>query len=86
MSVPVANLDLISSGLGRSLASISSMPTSWNWSYQLASSGHVADVAYDMWLSNNAASKGASSDSTYEVSVVKLISHVHPADAIHNLA
>ncbi|KAF8894835.1 glycoside hydrolase family 12 protein [Infundibulicybe gibba] len=63
-----ANLDL-RVGLGKSLSSISSIPTSWSWTYTSASSGLVADVSYDLWLSNSASSSGASSSSTFEVMV-----------------
>jgi len=63
-----ANLDL-RVGLGQSLASITSIPTTWHWTYSSASSDLVADVSYDLWLSNVASSSGASSDSTFEVMV-----------------
>ncbi|GLB35571.1 putative glycosyl hydrolase family 12 [Lyophyllum shimeji] len=63
-----ANLDL-RVGLGKSLASIGSIPTSWSWTYTSASSGLVADVSYDLWLSNNPSSSGASSSSTFEIMV-----------------
>ncbi|PBK83164.1 glycoside hydrolase family 12 protein [Armillaria gallica] len=61
-----ANLDL-RVGLGKSISSISSIPVTWTWSYSSASSGLVADVSYDLWLSNVASSGGASSTSTFEV-------------------
>ncbi len=61
-----ANLDL-RVGLGKSISSISSIPVTWTWSYSSASSGLVADVSYDLWLSNIASSGGASSTSTFEV-------------------
>ncbi|KAF8061741.1 glycoside hydrolase family 12 protein [Lyophyllum atratum] len=63
-----ANLDL-RVGLGKSISSIGSIPTSWSWTYTSASSGLVADVSYDLWLSNNAGSSGASSSSTFEIMV-----------------
>ncbi|KAK0441402.1 glycoside hydrolase family 12 protein [Armillaria borealis] len=63
-----ANLDL-RVGLGKSISSISSIPVTWTWSYSSASSGLVADVSYDLWLSNVASSGGASSTSTYEVMI-----------------
>ncbi|KAF9453708.1 glycoside hydrolase family 12 protein [Macrolepiota fuliginosa MF-IS2] len=63
-----ANLDL-RVGLGKSLSQISSIPASWSWTYTSASSDLVADVSYDMWLSNVASSSGASSTSTFEVMV-----------------
>jgi xyloglucan-specific endo-beta-1,4-glucanase len=63
-----ANLDL-RVGLGKSLSSIASIPTVWQWTYSAASSGLVADVSYDLWLSNSASSSGASSSSTFEMYV-----------------
>ena len=63
-----ANLDL-RSGIGKTLASINSIPTSWQWSYSSASSNLVADVSYDLWLSKTAGTTGATSASTYEVYV-----------------
>ncbi|KAK0210167.1 glycoside hydrolase family 12 protein [Desarmillaria ectypa] len=63
-----ANLDL-RVGLGKAISSISSIPVTWTWSYSSASSGLVADVSYDLWLSNVASSSGASSTSTYEVMI-----------------
>jgi hypothetical protein len=66
-----ANLDL-RVGLGKSIASIASIPTVWQWTYTSASSGLVADVSYDLWLSNQAGTGGASSTSTFEMCVVRL--------------
>ncbi|KAJ7120602.1 glycoside hydrolase family 12 protein [Mycena crocata] len=63
-----ANLDL-RVGLGKTIASISSIPTTWQWTYSSASSGLVADVSYDLWLSNTAGTGGASSSSTFEIMV-----------------
>ncbi|KAG6918564.1 hypothetical protein DXG01_013363 [Tephrocybe rancida] len=63
-----ANLDL-RVGVGKSLASIQSIPSAWSWTYSSASSGLVADVSYDLWLSANSGSTGASSSSTFEVMV-----------------
>ncbi|KAK6978105.1 concanavalin A-like lectin/glucanase domain-containing protein [Favolaschia claudopus] len=63
-----ANLDL-RTGLGKSISSISSIPTTWQWTYSSASSNLVADVSYDLWLSNVAGSGGASSSSTFEIMV-----------------
>lgn len=61
-----ANLDL-RVGLGKAISAIGSIPTSWSWTYTSASSGLVADVSYDLWLSNNPSSGGASSSSTFEM-------------------
>ncbi|KAJ7051326.1 glycoside hydrolase family 12 protein [Mycena amicta] len=61
-----ANLDL-RVGLGKTVASIASIPTVWQWTYSSASSGLVADVSYDLWLSNQAGTGGASSTSTFEI-------------------
>ncbi|KAF9464549.1 concanavalin A-like lectin/glucanase domain-containing protein [Collybia nuda] len=63
-----SNLDL-RVGLGKRISAISSIPTSWHWTYTSASSGLVADVSYDLWLSNTAGTGGASSSSTYEVMI-----------------
>lgn len=63
-----SNLDL-RAGLGKKISAIASIPTSWHWTYTSASSGLVADVSYDLWLSNTAGTSGASSSSTYEMSV-----------------
>ncbi|KAJ7040056.1 glycoside hydrolase family 12 protein [Mycena alexandri] len=63
-----ANLDL-RVGLGKTVASIASIPTTWQWTYTSASSGLVADVSYDLWLSNVAGTGGASSTSTFEIMV-----------------
>ncbi|KAJ3718900.1 glycoside hydrolase family 12 protein [Lentinula raphanica] len=63
-----ANLDF-REGLGQSLASITSIPTTWSWSYTSASSDLVADVSYDTWLSNVADSSGSSSTSTFEIMI-----------------
>ncbi|KAJ7484334.1 glycoside hydrolase family 12 protein [Mycena latifolia] len=63
-----ANLDL-RVGLGKSISAIGSIPTTWAWTYSSASSSLVADVSYDLWLSNVASSSGASSTSTFEIMV-----------------
>ncbi|KAJ6458328.1 hypothetical protein C8R47DRAFT_1328257 [Mycena vitilis] len=63
-----ANLDL-RVGLGKTVASIVSIPTAWQWTYSSASSELVADVSYDLWLSKTAGTSGASSSSTFEIMV-----------------
>jgi len=63
-----ANLDL-RVGIGKTLASIVSIPTSWQWTYTSASSNVVADVSYDLWLSKTAGTTGATSSSTYEIMI-----------------
>jgi hypothetical protein len=70
-----ANLDL-RVGLGKTIASIASIPTVWQWTYTSASSGLVADVSYDLWLSKTAGTGGASSSSTFEMCVVRLTFHI----------
>ena len=62
-----ANLG-INNNLGKSLSSISSIPTTWDWTYTTATDV-VADVSYDLWLSNTAAAGTANSASTFEVMV-----------------
>ncbi|THH20040.1 hypothetical protein EW146_g1226 [Bondarzewia mesenterica] len=56
-------------GLGKQISAISSIPTTWHWTYSSASSDLVADVSYDLWLSNVGNSSGASSTSTFEIMV-----------------
>lgn len=63
-----ANLDL-RVGVGKSLSAIGSIPTKWAWTYSSASSNLVADVSYDLWLSNVAGGTGASSSSTFEIMI-----------------
>ncbi|THU92951.1 glycoside hydrolase family 12 protein [Dendrothele bispora CBS 962.96] len=63
-----ANLDL-REGLGKELSAISSIPTTWTWSYTNPSSDLVADVSYDLWLSGSSSGTGASSTSTFEIMV-----------------
>jgi len=54
---------------GVTLASITSLPTTWDWSYTTESSGLRADVSYDMWLGTSSTGAAASSTSSYEVMV-----------------
>ncbi|ETW85162.1 glycoside hydrolase family 12 protein [Heterobasidion irregulare TC 32-1] len=63
-----ANLDL-RQGLGKAISAISSIPTTWHWTYSSASTNLVADVSYDLWLSEMAGTGGASSSSTYEIMI-----------------
>ncbi|CAL1703247.1 unnamed protein product [Somion occarium] len=63
-----ANLDM-RQNLGKQLSAVESVPTVWNWVYSSASSDLVADVSYDLWLSNQADSSGASSTSTFEIMI-----------------
>ncbi|KAM0746304.1 concanavalin A-like lectin/glucanase [Meredithblackwellia eburnea MCA 4105] len=63
-----ANVGL-ETGLGVTLASIGSIPTSWSWSYSSASSDLIADVSYDLWLSTDSSCGQAVGCSTYEIMV-----------------
>ncbi|KAJ6559803.1 glycoside hydrolase family 12 protein [Mycena capillaripes] len=63
-----AKLDL-HVGLGKTVASIASIPTVWEWTYSSASSDLVGVVSYDLWLSQTAGTSGASASSTFEVMV-----------------
>ncbi|KAK4698527.1 hypothetical protein P7C70_g7747, partial [Phenoliferia sp. Uapishka_3] len=63
-----ANIGL-ETGLGVALSSIDSIPTTWKWSYTSADSDLVADVSYDMWLSEDPSCGQAVSCSTYEIMV-----------------
>ncbi|KAJ7347291.1 concanavalin A-like lectin/glucanase domain-containing protein [Mycena albidolilacea] len=65
-----ANLGLRLS-VGNTLASIASIPTIWLWTYSFASSGLVADVSYDLWLSETTGTTGASATSTFDVDFIK---------------
>jgi len=60
----------LNSNLGASLEAITSIPTTWSWTYTSAGSGLQADVSYDMWLSaTDSPGTGASKTSTYEIMV-----------------
>ncbi|CAE6406973.1 unnamed protein product [Rhizoctonia solani] len=59
----------LNTGLGKQLSAISSIPSTWKWSYSSASSSLIADVSYDLWLSGSASGTGSSSTSTYEIMV-----------------
>ncbi|KAH7345611.1 glycoside hydrolase family 12 protein [Rhizoctonia solani] len=59
----------LNTGLGKQLSAISSIPSTWKWTYSSASSSLIADVSYDLWLSNSASGTGSSSTSTYEIMV-----------------
>ncbi|CAE7187199.1 unnamed protein product [Rhizoctonia solani] len=59
----------LNTGLGKQLSAISSIASTWKWTYSSASSSLIADVSYDLWLSNSASGMGSSSSSTYEIMV-----------------
>ncbi|CAE6398954.1 unnamed protein product [Rhizoctonia solani] len=59
----------LNTGLRKQLSAISSIPSTWKWSYTSASSSLIADVSYDLWLSNSASGTGSSSTSTYEIMI-----------------
>ncbi|KAG8948947.1 hypothetical protein FRC04_009148 [Tulasnella sp. 424] len=63
-----ANLDL-QVGLKKQISTISSIPSTWKWTYTSASSDLVADVSYDLWLSTSSSGTGASSTSSYEIMI-----------------
>ncbi|KAF8913386.1 glycoside hydrolase family 12 protein [Mucidula mucida] len=63
-----SNLDL-RTGLGKRISAITSIPAMWSWTYSTASSDLVADVSYDLWLSNTAGTGGASTSSTFEIMI-----------------
>ena len=42
----------LNDGVGVQLSAISSMPSTWKWSYDNLASGSVVDVAYDLWTAN----------------------------------
>ncbi|TDL19683.1 glycoside hydrolase family 12 protein [Rickenella mellea] len=53
----------LNTGLNKQLSAIKSIPSTWHWSYTQATNV-VADVSYDLWLSNS-----AGGSHTYEVMV-----------------
>ncbi|KDN46398.1 hypothetical protein RSAG8_04342, partial [Rhizoctonia solani AG-8 WAC10335] len=53
----------------KKLSAINSIPTSWTWGYNAAPSTLVADVSYDLWLSNDPKSGTASPSSTFEIMI-----------------
>ncbi|KIM49677.1 glycoside hydrolase family 12 protein, partial [Hebeloma cylindrosporum] len=63
-----ANLDL-RVGINKPLSSITSIPAAWNYTYAFASCDLVADVSFDLWLSNMANTAGATSSSTFEIMI-----------------
>lgn len=54
---------------GVQLSAITSAPTTWDWSYQGASSGLRADVSYDIWFGKASSGTPASSASSYEIMI-----------------
>ncbi|KAL8283109.1 hypothetical protein RQP46_005887 [Phenoliferia psychrophenolica] len=63
-----ANVGL-ETGLPLTLATVGSIPTKWSWSYTTADTDLVADVSYDLWLSEDSTCGNAVSCSTWEVMV-----------------
>ncbi|KAL8286154.1 hypothetical protein RQP46_004642 [Phenoliferia psychrophenolica] len=63
-----ANVGL-ETGLGVTLESIGSLPSTWSWSYTKADSDLVADVSFDLWLSEDSTCGNAVSCSTYEIMI-----------------
>jgi len=56
------------SGEGVLLSSVTSIPTTWDWSYTKMTNVD-ADVSYDMWLGTTADGAASSSASSYEIMV-----------------
>ncbi|CAE6438676.1 unnamed protein product [Rhizoctonia solani] len=56
-------------GTRKKLSAIKTIPTSWTWGYNAAPSTLVADVSYDLWLSNDPKSGTASPSSTFEIMI-----------------
>ncbi|KAJ7188781.1 endocellulase [Mycena filopes] len=54
---------------GVRLANISSLATSWEWSYASQSAGLRADVSYDIWLGDASVGNPASTASRYEIMI-----------------
>ncbi|CAE6446301.1 unnamed protein product [Rhizoctonia solani] len=63
-----ANVALLKA-LGRQLSAIKTVPTTWRWTYSAAASDLVANVSYDLWLSNIPNGTAASTTSTYEIMI-----------------
>ncbi|CAE6482042.1 unnamed protein product [Rhizoctonia solani] len=63
-----ANVSL-QKGLSKKLSAIRKIPTTWKWAYSAASGSLVADVSYDLWLSNIPNSCTACRTSTFEVMI-----------------
>ncbi|KIM46944.1 glycoside hydrolase family 12 protein [Hebeloma cylindrosporum] len=63
-----ANLNL-RVGINQPLASIASIPAAWDWTYSSASYDLIADVSFDLWLSDFAYTAGATSSSTFEIMI-----------------
>ncbi|KAF9009570.1 concanavalin A-like lectin/glucanase domain-containing protein [Cyathus striatus] len=77
-----ANLDL-KSGIPNQLSDISSIPSAWDWQYPSASSDLVADVSYDLWLSTDRNSQGATASTSYEIMVwLSTRGHATPAGKV----
>ncbi|KDN38892.1 hypothetical protein RSAG8_09173, partial [Rhizoctonia solani AG-8 WAC10335] len=56
-------------GLNKKLNAIGKIPTTWRWTYNAASTALIADVSYDLWLSNVPNSGTGSKDTTFEVMI-----------------
>ncbi|KAK0459104.1 endocellulase [Desarmillaria tabescens] len=54
---------------GKQLASITTAPTIWDWSYMSESSGIRADVSYDIWFGAAPSGTPASTASSYEIMI-----------------
>jgi len=54
---------------GMPLSNITSLPASWDWSYDGSSNGLVADVSYHIWLGNSSTGAPASNTSKYEIAI-----------------
>ncbi|KAG6827131.1 hypothetical protein H0H92_013080 [Tricholoma furcatifolium] len=54
---------------GQQLQNIGSAPTTWDWSYESASSGIRADVSYDIWFGTASSGEPASTASSYEIMI-----------------
>ncbi|KAJ6589941.1 endocellulase [Mycena vulgaris] len=63
-----ANVESLTSK-GVQLANITSAPTTWDWNYDVQSSGIRADVAYDIWLGKASSGRPATSASSYEIMI-----------------
>ncbi|KAF8894666.1 endocellulase [Infundibulicybe gibba] len=58
-----------SAAKGVKLQDISLIPSVWNWSYETASAGLQANVAYDIWTGFSSAGWPASKKSWYEIMI-----------------
>ncbi|THH02955.1 hypothetical protein EW145_g6660 [Phellinidium pouzarii] len=63
---------------GIQLSNLSTVPTSWSWTYKTQSTGIRADVSYDIWLGPTPDGATASSASAYEIMLISNADSIQP--------